>query len=199
MASKKKNYTKFEEFFSNEYHALRAYVNSKISQTAERDADDIIQELALKIFSREDNLSPINNIAGFVYNSIRNKIIDIMRTKKEQSYIDDLLSSQIAELVEQTYDESERVEAEKRIAQLKIAISELKPIYQTVIIAIDFEGYSYKELSLETGIPEGTLLSRHHRAIALLYKYLENYQEFNYLKKKKNGTFNSSSIKKQEI
>ena len=178
MASKTKNYYRFKEFFNNEYNSLRTYVNSKIIETTERDADDIIQDVALKIFSRADNLSPINNIAGFVYNSIRNKIIDIMRTKKQKTYIDDLLNKQLAEFTELIYEKSNELEKEKRVLKLKIAISELKPIYQEIILAIDFEGYTYSELSAETEIPEGTLLSRHHRAISKLYKKLETKQEF---------------------
>ena len=177
MISKTKNYLKLKEFFSEEYNSLRVYVNSRINETAERGADDIIQEVALKIFSRADSLSPINNIAGFVYNSIKNKIIDVLRTKKPQTYIDDLSNEQIAEFAGVIYMEPEKTE--KMIHELKKAISNLKPIYQEVIVAIDFIGYTYKELSFETEIPEGTLLSRHHRALSLLFKELEPKHEFN--------------------
>ncbi|WP_223170348.1 RNA polymerase sigma factor [Maribacter aquimaris] len=63
--------------------------------------------------------------------------------------------------------------------ELKQAILKLKPLYRKIIFVIDFEGYTYKEISLETGIPEGTLMSRRHRAIALLYKELESKKEYN--------------------
>ncbi|MFT4576243.1 MAG: DNA-directed RNA polymerase specialized sigma24 family protein [Polaribacter sp.] len=43
-----------------------------------------------------------------------------------------------------------------------------------MILAIDVEGYSYKEISQETGIPKGTLMSRRHRAISILFQNLEN-------------------------
>jgi len=180
MVSKTKNYNKFKEFFNKEYNSLRTYVNSKISETAERDADDIIQDVALKIFSRVDNLLPINNIAGFVYNSIRNKIIDVMRINKQKTYIDDLLNKQLVEFANRIYEKSDELIIQKQINQLKIAISELKPIYQEIILSIDFEGYTYSELSAETQVPKGTLLSRHHRAISILYKQLGNQHEFIY-------------------
>jgi len=176
MTSENKNYNKFKLFFNKEYNSLQAYVNSKINNAADKDADDIIQDIALKIFSRADNLSPINNIAGFVYNSIRNKIIDIMRTKKQINYIDDLSDKQLAEFAELIYESSEKSETGKTVKELKKAILKLKPIYQEIIVAIDFEGYTYKELSFEIEIPAGTLLSRHHRAISLLYKELETKQ-----------------------
>ena len=53
-------------------------------------------------------------------------------------------------------------------------MSELKQVYRDIVIAIDFEEYTYKELSERTGIPAGTLMSRRHRALAELSKKLEN-------------------------
>ncbi len=63
------------------------------------------------------------------------------------------------------------------IVELKLAIGRLKPFYQEVLIKIDFEGHSYKEVSLQTGISEGTPMSRRHRALANLYKELEQKKE----------------------
>ncbi len=57
--------------------------------------------------------------------------------------------------------------------ELKKTILRLKPDYRDIIIAIDFENYTYKEIALETGTPIGTLMSRRHRAISLLYKQLK--------------------------
>jgi RNA polymerase sigma-70 factor (ECF subfamily) len=61
--------------------------------------------------------------------------------------------------------------------ELKKAILSLKPDYRDIIIAIDFEGYTYKEIAEETSISQGTLMSRRHRAISLLHKKLEAKKE----------------------
>jgi RNA polymerase sigma factor (sigma-70 family) len=177
MISETGNYKKLKLFFKEEYHLLKAYVNSRINDTADRDAEDIIQDVALKIFSRSDSLSPINNIAGYVYNSIKNKIIDVIRTKKEKSLLDDENEIRLTEFVELYYGTADNAYSEAMIIELKKAILNLKPLYQDIIIAIDFEGFTYKELSLETGIPEGTLMSRRHRALSLLFKQLEHKKE----------------------
>jgi len=147
MASETDNEKQLKAFFNSEYHNLKAYVHSKIENDADRDAEDIIQDVALKILSRKSVL-PINNIGGFVYYSIKNKIIDIMRKDKKTTNIDEKLE--------------------------KKAIFNLKPHYREIILAIDVEGYSYKEISEETGIPTGTLMSRRHRAISILFQSLEN-------------------------
>ena len=168
--SETNNNKELNAFFGDEYDRLKSYVNSKITNSADRDAEDIIQDVALKLFSRADNTSPINNVAAFVYNSIRNKIIDTIRTKKHKTNIQDESESRLVEFVELFYGKSY---SEQMRHELIKTISKLKPHYKQIIIAIDFEGFSYKELSLETGIPAGTLMSRRHRALSILNKQLK--------------------------
>lgn len=178
MTSETENNKKLKSFFKKEYHSLKAFVDSKIKANGERDAEDIIQDVALKIFSRADDYSPINNVAGFVYHSIRNKIIDVMRTNKRKTNSQDENETKLIEFTELLYGKSDNSYSEKMKDELKKTILDLKPHYREIIIAIDFEGYTYKELSFETGIPEGTLMSRRHRALSVLFKQLEKKKEF---------------------
>lgn len=171
MASDKDNDQQIKNFFSKEYHNLKAYVHSRIEDDADRDAEDIIQDVALKILSRKEIL-PINNIAGFFYYSIKNRIIDVLRKKQKHTHAEDDFEQQFTEFVELFYGESDNSYSEAMKAELKDAIFNLKPPYRDIILAVDVEGYSYREISEETGIPEGTLLSRRHRAISILSKKL---------------------------
>ncbi len=173
MTSETENDKQLKAFFDSEYHNLKAYVHSKIENDADRDAEDIIQDVALKIFSRKSVL-PINNIGGFVYYSIKNKIIDIMRKGKKTTNIDENLENQLTGFADNFYDNSEQAYSDEMKAELKKAIFNLKPHYREIILAIDVEGYSYKEIAHETGIPIGTLMSRRHRAISILFQDLEN-------------------------
>lgn len=179
MTSDTKNYNNLKTFFSEEYHSLKAYAKSRIDDSVDRDAEDIVQDVALSIFSRADSASPINNIAGFVYHSIRNKIVDLMRTKKETSRIENEMETRLIEFTELFYGKSDNAYSEDMKASLKEAIGNLKATYRNIVVAIDFEGYTYKEVSLETGIPEGTLMSRRHRALSILLKKLEHKKNIN--------------------
>ena len=174
MISETTNKNKLTNFFSNEYPSVRAYVKSRISDVADREADDIIQDVALKMFSRADSLSPITNVAAFVYNSIRNKIIDTFRTSKQKSYYNDEFDALVADFAELFYSKADNSYSDKIKDNLKSAISNLKPDYQDIIIAIDFEGFTYQELSEEWGAPIGTLLSRRHRALSILNNKIKN-------------------------
>lgn len=170
MALENNNDQQLKKFFNEEYHNLKAYVHSKIENDVDRDAEDIIQDVALKIFSRKSVL-PINNVAGFVYHSIKNKIIDVLRKKSKNSHIDDF-ESQLTHFADAFYENSEYTYSETLKEELKKAIFSLKSPYRDIVLAIDVEGYTYNEISKETGIPTGTLLSRRHRAISILHKKL---------------------------
>ncbi|AUP78088.1 RNA polymerase sigma factor [Flavivirga eckloniae] len=172
MNSESENSKKLNDFFGREYRSLKVYVSNRIKDSASRSAEDIIQDVALKLFSGADRSAPINNVAGFVYRSIKNRIIDIMRTSKKTEQVDiDYEYLNLAEKINQSTDDHI---SEDIIPALKSSIEQLKPGYRDIIIAVDFEGYTYKEISKETGIPEGTLMSRRHRAIGMLYKKLES-------------------------
>ncbi|MEW7278996.1 RNA polymerase sigma factor [Aquimarina sp. 2201CG1-2-11] len=171
MKSESDNNKKLKDFFGREYESLKLYVGTKISTTVNRNPEDIVQDVALKLFSGADRYAPINNVAGFVYRSIKNKIIDVMRTSKRMDSIDK--RSDLLEFADILCESVEDYPSDQMVLMLKKGIDQLKPAYRDIIIAVDFEGYSYKEISQETGIPIGTLMSRRHRAIGILYKKIE--------------------------
>jgi len=176
MNSERENYKKLKDFFGQEYHSLKTYVNSRIQAGINSDAEDILQDVALKLFSGADRYSPIDNVAGFVYRSVKNKIIDIMRQHPRRAAPVVNNETERTGLTE-LFNDTDYLYSENMKDALKKSIGELKPDYRDIILAIDFEGYTYREFAQETGIPEGTLMSRRHRAISLLYKKLETIKQ----------------------
>ncbi len=171
--SNTENYKKLDSFFGKEYDRMKSYVHSRISNEADRSAEDIVQDVALKLFSRADSFSPINNVAGFVYRSIKNSIIDALRSKQDKNDLESESESRLLDLMDLLYGQSDNAYSEEMKESLITAIARLKPHYKQIIIDIDFEGMSYKELSANTGVPEGTLMSRRHRALSILNQKLK--------------------------
>jgi RNA polymerase sigma factor (sigma-70 family) len=172
-----KDSNQLHAFFKTEYNGLKHYVKSRLSERADRDAEDIIQDVALKLFSRHGS-SPIHNVAGFVYGALKNKIIDVMRTRRSVHTIDDSSEEIIVDALDWLYNVPDNSHSERMKHELKKALADLKPDYQSVILAIDFQGLTYREYAFETGTSEGTLMSRRHRALAILHKQLEK-QKYN--------------------
>lgn len=173
MSRESENKTKLKAFFDEEYHVLKSYVGSKIRESTHLDAEDILQDVALKLFSGASTYTSINNVAGFVYRSLKNKIIDTLRKSKKTTYNEEINESKLNELIDVVYGVPDNSYSDAMKKELGIKIQNLKPVYREIIFAIDFEGYTYKELSKETGIPIGTLMSRRHRAFGILLKQLD--------------------------
>ncbi len=96
-----------------------------------------------------------------------------MRAGKNQTYPEDNLEQRWQEFVELFYSEADNRYASVLEEQLKTKIQALRPEYRDIIIAVDFEGYTYREIAEETQISQGTLMSRRHRALSILTKDLE--------------------------
>ena len=150
--------SKFSEFFQKEYFRLVRYVRRLIDDAADRDAEDIVQDVMLSIFDKADVTIPIENLAAYVYRSLRNKVIDIFRKKEDVLSLQDVI-------YDAGYDTAREVERKELMDFVFRAVDSLPVEQREVLIATEFEGWSFRELSKEWEIPIGTLLARKSRAI----------------------------------
>ena len=163
-------------FFTKEYSKLKNYIRSYISDQSDWDAEDIIQDVALNLFSRVDFETPLENLASYIYRAIRNKIIDLHRSKnrKKQTPMEEIKDQEIVKKYISQIDEHQDPEfRELMLDKAFEAMGKLKPEFQGIIWATEFEGRTFQELSQELETPVGTLLSRKHRAIAALQKVFQ--------------------------
>jgi RNA polymerase sigma factor (sigma-70 family) len=157
--------SKFSEFFQKEYFRLVRYVRRLIDDAADRDAEDIVQDVMLSIFDKADVTIPIENLAAYVYRSLRNKVIDIFRKK------DNILS--LSEVIsDYRYDTEQAVERKELMEFVFRAVDSLPDEQREVLIATELEGWSFRELSDRWEIPIGTLLARKSRALQHIRKQL---------------------------
>lgn len=165
---------------AEEYSNLLAYVRSQWRADSERDAEDIVQDVVLNLFSRVDFSSPIENVVGYLYRSLKNKIIDLRRKKKLPTQSIDEESEMakgkiLKEIPDPGPDQIPLSKDEVMQRQLIQSIDLLNQEHQSIIYATEFEGYTFQELSEEWEIPIGTLLARKHRAMARLQKIMSKY------------------------
>lgn len=95
-----------------------------------------------------------------------------MRTRKPSSDIADEEEDRLIDLMNWLYEQADNSYSERMKHELKRAIAMLPANYREVILAVDFEKLTYKQLSEETGISQGTLMSRRHRALSILHNQL---------------------------
>ena len=79
---KEKQKETLADFFRLERRRLVGYVKRWIEDTAERDGEDIVQDVVFNIFNKADVTEPIENLTAYVYQALRNRTIDLIRKKR---------------------------------------------------------------------------------------------------------------------
>ena len=171
---------KLVEFFRSEYGRLVGYVRRMIDDVAERDGEDIVQDVMLNAFNLADLNAPIENVSAYLYQSLRNRVVDYLRKRKSGTVsLEELvLEESDLKLGDLLYDADNNpvVEFERRemLHFLFEAIDTLNEAQRAVLIETEFEGRTFKELAKEWGVPVGTLLARKSRALAKIRKKFQD-------------------------
>jgi RNA polymerase sigma factor (sigma-70 family) len=170
------------DFLTAERSRLIRYVRRLIDETAEMDAEDIVQDVALSLFSRADVSMPIENLSAYVFESLRHRVIDIFRRRKHllvplDEHINDQETSSLAHLVSEMVFDTEREIARSALRRnIFEAIDVLPDDQKAVVIETELNGRSFRELSKAWEIPIGTLLSRKSRALAKIRTSLKEFK-----------------------
>jgi RNA polymerase sigma-70 factor (ECF subfamily) len=171
-----------DRFFRNEYQKLVNFVRKNLDERYfEASPEDIIQDVALGIMDKLDLDAQIGNLTGYIYRSVKNRIIDYQKKKQRNVSIERFTDGTNGNYLLNTLRD-ETLEEENRYADiepemLQQAIMQLRPDEQALITATEINHQTYEELSEEWDVPVGTLLSRKHRALSKLYKILSNNQK----------------------
>ena len=146
------------------------------------DAEDILQDVFYELVEANRLLMPIGHITGWLFQVARNRITDLFRKKKPESFsatdlvqenddgellrLDDLLPSPDAG-PDALYARNLLLE------ELELAFDELPEEQRAVFVAHELEGRSFKEMAAETGVSINTLLSRKRYAVLHLRQRLQ--------------------------
>ena len=80
-------------FIAAEWSRLVSYVRGWIADTAERDAEDVVQDVIERLFEKDDDMgSPIVDLSAYLYRSLRNKVIDLYRKPRRTAELPEDLS-----------------------------------------------------------------------------------------------------------
>jgi len=157
-----------EDVFRSDYTNFKSYLVSRFDNINEYDAEDIIQQTVLKLLYKGNDALSIQNMTSYIYKSLRNGALDHLKKRNREVLGDDYLDKETLTI------EDELLIKELKVA-LKEAINSLDDKSKFVFIETEIKGRSYKELSLETGVKLGTLLSRKSRALKKLENILTDY------------------------
>jgi RNA polymerase sigma factor (sigma-70 family) len=159
--------------FREERGRLLAFIRQRVDTL--EDAEDILQDVFYHTLRGYSVTEPIENLAGWLYVSARNRIIDGYRKKGrsrvslENAAADESLSDLIAE---------SGLHPEKKFTRHLVsdaitdAVAQLPESQRQVVIWQMIEGRTFQEISDATGDPIGTLISRKRYALRALREKL---------------------------
>jgi RNA polymerase sigma-70 factor (ECF subfamily) len=141
-------------------------------------AEDIAQEVFVKIFSALDRYDPTYPFSSWLYRITSNLCIDYLRKEKERTLSldqpvgedDDMLIQVSA----RTAGPDREVESREMMTMLEEAIARLPEHYRIIVVLRHQEELSYEEISETLGIPLGTVKARIHRALNAIMEYFKS-------------------------
>lgn len=142
-------------------------------------AEDIAQEVFVKIFSALDRYDPTYPFASWLRRITSNLCIDHLRREKDRALsLDQPLGGEDDDLLIQvpskTAGPDRELESRETMAMLEDAIARLPEHYRIIVILRHQEELSYEEISETLGIPLGTVKARIHRARNMIMERVRN-------------------------
>ena len=169
--------TAFEALLRPHFDALygRAY---RLAGNA-ADAEDLVQELCIRVFPRVDELAALENPRAWLMRVLYRLFIDLARSQQRSP----LRAAEAAEAEDYGQRPSTepgpeaQTEAMLEHERLQRAWRYLDAEQRALLVLQGIEGHSLAEMEAMTGLPQGTLKSRLHRARARLGRLMERERE----------------------
>jgi RNA polymerase sigma factor (sigma-70 family) len=175
---------RISEVVKREQSRLHNFIRRRVPDP--RDAEDILQDVFYKLVEANRLLMPIEHVTGWLFRVARNRITDLFRKRRPESFSDTAVANEDDELLwledllpspdagpEALYARNVLLE------ELELALDELPEEQREVFVAHELEGRSFKEMAAETGVSVNTLLSRKRYAVLHLRERLQSiYDEF---------------------
>jgi RNA polymerase sigma factor (sigma-70 family) len=176
---------RLNETIGRERGRLRNFIRRRVADESE--AEDILQDVFYELIEAYRLMKPIEQVGAWLYRVARNRIIDAFRKKKPEPFLpdkdpdsEDGDSLSLEELLPSPDAGPEAAYARSILQEeLEAAVDELPEEQREVFLAHEFDGFSFKEISAETGVSVNTLLSRKHQAVLHLRRRLQSlYEDF---------------------
>ncbi len=149
------------------------------------DAEDLVQDVLIKVYARRDELGSIEVLAPWLARVLYNLFVDNLRRYQRKRLRVVGAGSTAAkqegdpeDIPDQMATPELAAEQEFDIKRLSEALASLSLEHRTVVLLHDSEGYKLEEIQTITGVPVGTLKSRLHRARARLRELLADMEPF---------------------
>jgi RNA polymerase sigma-70 factor (ECF subfamily) len=142
---------------------------------SESDAEDLLQDLLLELYGKQEAMRSAENLGGWLYRCLYHRFVDGHRRAQRRSHVEE----QLEEGHELGAAQPDCAETDYLHQQVLRGMGSLTAVQRAVISLHDIKGHSLPELVPILELPLGTLKSHLHRARKRLKNSLE-LQPFTY-------------------
>lgn len=135
------------------------------------DAEDLVQEVCVRAYPRLDEIERLDQPHSWLLCVMRRIFIDQLR-RFDRSHVESIETTDAAGFAADGPGPLEETESELWTRKLDRAWQRLDENQRSLLALHDVEGYTLAELMSMTGLKEGTLKSRLHRARSRLGKLM---------------------------
>ncbi|MGC5198513.1 RNA polymerase sigma factor, partial [Aphanothece microscopica] len=169
-----------EQLFRNDRKKYLGFIRQRVR--SQEEAEDILQDVFANVLAASADVNkPIENIASWVFTSVRNRIIDSYRKKRADNFTDLGSNDQKDEgldhverfLGDFSYNPEHDLVRKTIWEAVLTGLEELPEEQKWVFVQNEFEGVSFREMSEATGVNINTLLARKRYAVLHLRKKLQ--------------------------
>ena len=168
QTTKRKSGTTAEILWREFSTPLRKFLRAR-THTAS-DADDLLQDVFVRIHKRLPDLREPAKLQGWVYRIARNAVIDHYRTRKEHLPLNFELEA----------EDLEGRDAVDLSGSLRNFIAALPPSYREPLVRHEFQGEPIKEVATSLGLSLTAAKSRVRRARLMLREMLDQCCRFEF-------------------
>ncbi|MEM7050872.1 MAG: sigma-70 family RNA polymerase sigma factor [Acidobacteriota bacterium] len=143
------------------------------------DALDVAQDSALRFFSNLHRFEPGRAVKPWLFAIVRNRVRDLKRWRRVRLHepLDGLTGEDRPEIVDLSPGPEGTAEQRQLQARLWQAVNQLTDGQREILILRDYQDLSYQEIARVLSIPQGTVMSRLHRARKALRSTLSDLDE----------------------
>jgi RNA polymerase sigma-70 factor (ECF subfamily) len=156
----------YEKFCKRIYAFIIRYVKS------DADAEEIIQEVFLKIWENKDKIDVYSSFESYIFTISYNSTISLLRKRvSEKKYIEHLKALQTTENVFEITDEVYYNELNSQIQSL---LSELTPRQKEIFLLSREIGLTHDEIAKKLGISPNTVKNHIVTTLSFLRSKIDN-------------------------
>ena len=156
-----------EDAFTEIYHRYKGVLHQHaINMLKNRnDAKDVLQEVFTSLWYNRESIRIQTNLSGYLYNSIRNRILNLIAHKKVESRY--ILS--LADFINKgEFVTDYRVRERQLVELIEKEISALPPKMQEIFRLSRISNMSHKEIAEELSLSEQTVRTQIRNALRIL-------------------------------